>query len=298
MRSRAGVDKVRASRDGHEYHEAWTARKALQLLWPDSELVGISVEGLSPVDQASASAQTIEIADIALYYGHRPVFDQASRKTIVQFKYSVADRDEDFRASDAKKTIEKFGKTYREYKRKYGAQVVQDKLGFQLITNQPIYEPLLQAVEAIAKDLPLTGEVQKQARQFKKAAGLDGKPLATFAAKCRLIGRFGSLRATKDELENLLVDWSATKDPIAAACLVQLQGTSLGIAIPSPLWGEGEGEGNRMRFQPPSPPSSLPPAGEEVNRIPKEVGCFCTRAASRHLIGNSNSLAPLGRGRG
>ena len=38
--------------------------------------------------------------------------------------------------------------------------------------------------------------------------------------------------------------------------LVQLQGTSLGIAIPSPLWGEGEGEGNGMRFQPPSPPSS------------------------------------------
>ena len=56
--------------------------------------------------------------------------------------------------------------------------------------------------------------------------------------------------------------------PIAQSCgddldrflselaLVQLQGTSLGIAIPSPLWGEGEGEGNRMRFQPPSPPSS------------------------------------------
>ena len=38
--------------------------------------------------------------------------------------------------------------------------------------------------------------------------------------------------------------------------LVQLQDTCLGIAIPSPLWGEGEGEGNRMGFQPPSPPSS------------------------------------------
>ena len=46
--------------------------------------------------------------------------------------------------------------------------------------------------------------------------------------------------------------------------LVQLQGTSLGIAIPSPLWGEGEGEGNGMRFQPPSPPSSPAEAGEEV----------------------------------
>ena len=44
--------------------------------------------------------------------------------------------------------------------------------------------------------------------------------------------------------------------PYLFSLLVQLQGTSLGIAIPSPLWGEGEGEGNRMRFQPPSPPSS------------------------------------------
>ena len=38
--------------------------------------------------------------------------------------------------------------------------------------------------------------------------------------------------------------------------LVQLQDTCLGIAIPSPQRGEGKGEGNGMRFQPPSPPSS------------------------------------------
>ena len=38
--------------------------------------------------------------------------------------------------------------------------------------------------------------------------------------------------------------------------LVQLQATYLGIAIPSPFWGEGKGEGNGMRFQPPLPPSS------------------------------------------
>ena len=49
--------------------------------------------------------------------------------------------------------------------------------------------------------------------------------------------------------------FSLSEEKLEAA-LVQLQGTSLGIATPSPLWGEGEGEGNRMRFQPPSPPSS------------------------------------------
>ena len=48
------IDSVRASREGHEFHEAWTARKALQLLLPTDNLVGIAVEGLSPADQAAA----------------------------------------------------------------------------------------------------------------------------------------------------------------------------------------------------------------------------------------------------
>jgi len=37
------IDKVRAARDGHEFHEAWAARKALQLVMPTDELVGIAV---------------------------------------------------------------------------------------------------------------------------------------------------------------------------------------------------------------------------------------------------------------
>ena len=92
MERRHSVDKVRASRDGHEYHEAWTARKAMQLLWPDSDLTAIAVEGLSPADQAHASAHTIQIADITLYYGLGYTFKIASRTSIVQFKYSVSNQ--------------------------------------------------------------------------------------------------------------------------------------------------------------------------------------------------------------
>jgi hypothetical protein len=58
------IDKVRASRDGHEYHEAWTVRKAMQLLLPDDNFVGIAVEGLEPGDQARASSETVEVADL------------------------------------------------------------------------------------------------------------------------------------------------------------------------------------------------------------------------------------------
>lgn len=217
------VDKVRASRDGHEYHEIWTARKAMQLLWPDSKLAGIAVEGLSPIDQGSAASETVDIADITIYHGGNPNFEQAARTSIVQFKYSIANKDTDFRASHAKKTIQKFGKTYQDYKKRYGAQTVKDKLDFELITNQPIYKPFVQAINALAQDSTRTGDVERQANQFKTASGLDGKPLAEFAAKCAVIGRGGDLPAKKADLASLLVDWSATTDPIASARLGQLK---------------------------------------------------------------------------
>lgn len=219
----ARVDKVRASREGHEYHEAWTARKALQLLWPDSELTAIAVEGLSPTDQARVSSQTVEVADITMYFGGNPNFEQAKRTTIAQFKYSIAYKDEDFRTTNAKKTIEKFAKTYREYTRKYGAQAVADKLDFQLITNQPINKFLLEAINALASNTPFKGDVAKQAKQFQAASGLSGKPLAAFARQFKILGRTGSLPETKNELASLLIDWSATSDPIAAARLGKLR---------------------------------------------------------------------------
>ena len=217
------IDTTRASRDGHEFHEAWTARKALQLFWPDNDLVGIAVEGLSPSDQSVASNTTVEIADISLYFGPHHSFKHCTRNTIVQFKYSIANEDKHFRAFDAKKTIAKFAKTYSNYKKRYSARAVSERLDFQIVTNQPIYEPLIKAVEAIANGDSRTGEVKRQAEQFIAAADLKGKPLAEFASKVSFVGRSGSLKANKEFLENLLVDWSSTNDPIAYARLGNLK---------------------------------------------------------------------------
>ena len=223
MRRRRKVDKARASRDGHEYHEAWTARKATQLLWPDSDLIAIAVEGLSPADQAGAAAVTVEVADLTLYHGRHPNFEGATRTTFTQLKYSVADHDKDFRAFHAKTTVKKFGATYRLFKRKYGAQAVEEKLDFQLVTNQPIANTLLQAIEGTSTGSTLTGDAKRQAKQFKTASSLSGKPLAAFARKFKIISGSPSLPQTKSELASLLVDWSATSDPIAAARLGRLR---------------------------------------------------------------------------
>lgn len=219
-RASKSVDTVRASRDGHEFHEAWTARKALQLLWPADGLIAIAVEGLEPADHAAASSETVEIADITLYYGKRPTFKGADRVNIVQFKYSVSNSDDDFRVSHAKKTIGKFAAAYLDHKKRYGAKEVRDKLEFELITNRPIYPAFEQAIAGIADGKPLSGEVKKQADQFIKAAcGLDGKPLIEFAGKCLITGLAGSLTDTKRDLSRTLVNWSAAADALARARL-------------------------------------------------------------------------------
>src|SRR5437899_124749 len=113
------IDKVRASRDGHEFHEAWTARKALQLLLPTDNLVGIAVEGLSAEDNQRAARESVEIADLTLYYGQGTTFDIAERVVILQFKYSLRGQHAPFRMSDARKTIQKFAKAYSDHKERF-----------------------------------------------------------------------------------------------------------------------------------------------------------------------------------
>ncbi len=75
----------------------------------------------------------------------------------------------------------------------------------------------------MAASSPRKGEVEQQAKQVQTASGLTDKVLAAFAGKLKFIGRTGNLLAAKNELASLLVDWSATNDPIAAARLGQLR---------------------------------------------------------------------------
>lgn len=221
-KTRPLADTVRASRDGHEFHEAWTARRAMQLLWPECDLTAIAVENLSPVDQRHASAAASEIADVTLYYGATS-FKESKRTTIAQFKYSIARGSVQFRAADIKKTIAKFAQAYKNYRATYGPAEVKVKLDFEFITNRPVYPPLLEAIEALSNGFLGDGEVARQARQVKAAAGLNSRLLVEFASKCRVVALAGSLTHTKGQLAGLVVDWSASSDPLATARLGQLR---------------------------------------------------------------------------
>jgi len=220
--SRLKVDKVRASRDGHEFHVAWAARRALQLVYSSDDLVGIAVEGLGPLDQARASADTVEIADLTLYYGDEARFTSARSTAIVQLKYSIGSQEKPFRASDAQKTIRKFAASYLNYKKNYGAQPVKQKLSFELVTNRPILPELVDAIEGLATGARMKGKVKTQADQVRAASKLGKQAVRQFASKVKIIGLAGSLIRNRQLVARQVADWSPAADSNAQCSLDHL----------------------------------------------------------------------------
>jgi hypothetical protein len=102
------IDTVRASRDGHQFHEAWVARCALGLLLSQNSLHAIAVEGLAEGDEEGVSDAVVEIADATFYFGRGASFESCSRMEMAQFKYSIAAQDRALRIADAHKTLMKF----------------------------------------------------------------------------------------------------------------------------------------------------------------------------------------------
>ena len=220
---RKTFDSVRASRDGHEFHEAWVARKCLGLLLPKNDLVGIAIEGFGEADQKLVTAEANEIADAVLYFGRSATFAQARRVVVVQVKYSKASELKPFRAADAKKTLNKFARIYRTCKRNHGAKKARDKLRFQMVTNRPIAGAMVKALRGLAEGAVLKNDAKKQAIQVTAACKLKGTDLAEFAALVDMIGLTGDLREHNQQLATTLADWSPARDHMARVRLDAVQ---------------------------------------------------------------------------
>ena len=216
------MGKVRASRDGHEFHEAWVARKALELVMPQDALCGIAVEGLSPADEVSASSATTEIADVVLYYGASPTMADADSVSVIQVKYSKSSASRAVRAADAAKTIEKFAAAYKNLRKTRGV-AAKKKVAFELVTNRPIEKGFLLALNSIATGSDVRGDVKRQVSQIRAASGLTRNELADFAARLLLTGLAGNLEQNKFQVSRTLADWSAARDTLARARLGNLK---------------------------------------------------------------------------
>lgn len=204
------IDKVRASRDGHEFHEAWAARRVLELLLPKDDLYGIAVEGTSPSDKKNVTSDTLEVADLTLYYGSSDQFEIAKKLEIIQFKYSIGKEKDFYRPTDAKKTLQKFSKSFKSYIRHYGVEKVKKKISFEIITNRPVLPDFIKAVEMLGSGSkgPVSKEVKSIVTQIQSATKLSVSQLKLFAGRLHVIGSAGTLEKNKKNLDRIVASWS------------------------------------------------------------------------------------------
>ena len=138
-------DLVRASRDGDQFHYYWAARQCLKLLHSGSGLAGVSIEGSSPLETATAGEQVIDVAE---YYG---AVDPGSADKIIyrQLKHSTIRAEQPWTVSGLKGTLEGFSQKFS--KLDAASPSLADRAVFDFVSNRPVDEAVVQSLRDIAQ---------------------------------------------------------------------------------------------------------------------------------------------------
>ncbi|SEB25125.1 hypothetical protein [Variovorax sp. YR216] len=216
------IDKVRASKAGHAFHEAWAARTALELLPPSTDLTAITLEGFDERDEQSLGTGAVEIADLVRYHGGTDVA-RAHRVTVVQFKYSIASADTAVRAADLASTLAKFAATDAELRATHGDDHVLDVVRYEFATNRPIHENLWKAIAAVVAGTRETGDIARQAGQIAEALKEYPHPSGDLLRRLEIVGSKGSLTEAERAISTTLAAWSEPGDPDAEKRLLKLR---------------------------------------------------------------------------
>lgn len=216
------IDKTRASKAGHAYHEAWAARSALELLMPSTDLAAITLEGFDEADESALGTGATEIADMVRYYGGREVA-AASRVEVVQFKYSIASASVPLRAADLAKTLRKFADTDAQLRARHGDDLVRRVVRYELATNRPLNPNLVGALTAVIDGGMPDGDVAIQVEQISQALAQYAFPHPQLLSRLSLSGNGGSLRQADHAVSRILASWSEASDPESEKRLLKLR---------------------------------------------------------------------------
>ncbi|MCY4531540.1 MAG: hypothetical protein OXC84_04320 [Gammaproteobacteria bacterium] len=129
------TDIVRYSRAGDQFHYRWAARRCLGLLDLRSELVCITIEGVSSDESPNDDAETGEVVvDVAEYYGDRTI-KHAKKISYHQLKHSYAGNH--WTLSALRKTLTGFFERFMIFKQEAN-DVAQQTVDFTFTTNRHV----------------------------------------------------------------------------------------------------------------------------------------------------------------
>jgi hypothetical protein len=145
------------SNAGDDYHILWACRRALRLLEPDSGLSLVRVEGVSRDDEAATVDPDAFLGvDLTEYYGGVSIAN-STRVVFSQLKYSQRHPDRSWTAARLcenpkgvrdRSIIARLAQAFSGFCERNARNHVIERLRIKLVSNRPVDEEFVQAVEA------------------------------------------------------------------------------------------------------------------------------------------------------
>ncbi len=179
-------DSVAYSRAGDVFHYRWAARRCLRLIYPNSSLTGVYIEGSS--ETGKAGEYVIDVSEYST--------EDAGKKNIdyYQLKHTTVQGDEPFTISDLKDTITGFGARYLQHKNENNADV---SISFTVITNRKVADSFRANLSAIVKKEQVNSVFKKTIEAY---TNLSKDDLVSFCRMLHLEDGEGNYNIQKDEL--------------------------------------------------------------------------------------------------
>jgi hypothetical protein len=161
------------SRAGDVFHYRWAARRCLKLIYSNSKLYLITVEGSPEIEKAGEY-----VIDLTESYGTAE--EEISIK-YYQLKHTTVLKDKPFILSDFKTTIEGFAKRFEQHYVK--DEILSRQVSFTIVTNRKIDAN-------VKKNFNNLGDGKAVGKLFKKTletyTSFDGEKLSEFCSKLNL----------------------------------------------------------------------------------------------------------------
>jgi hypothetical protein len=191
----------------------------LELLPGTSDLVALTIEGSSSLEEAHADVKAgEEVIDVGFYYGSESI-DAARLIRYVQLKHSTRNSS-DWTASGLAKTIAGFARRYAELRTRFSQDSIPDRFAFEFRSNRPIAPSVEQALRDLA-----TGAPQHDAKLCQLLASyakVGDAEIKTFFAAFRAAGDAPDLWAQRHLLREDIRGYLADLDYDAPVQLKEL----------------------------------------------------------------------------
>ncbi|MBS1595814.1 MAG: ATP-binding protein [Bacteroidetes bacterium] len=180
-------DLVGYSRAGDVFHYRWAARRCLRLIYPNTPIRDIYIEGSPEI--LKAGEYVIDVAEYSFFQ------DGSKAIEYYQLKHTTVHEEDGFTLSDLKDTFTGFAKRYLQHKKDHDPLL--KNFSFTVITNREIASSFKSNLSGIATGGSFTPGFKDTIESY---TGLNGVDLQDFCSLIHLQDGEGNYAVQKEEL--------------------------------------------------------------------------------------------------